>query len=346
VTAAISTIDDYIVRPYDDADEGKVIELLDETLGAGPIGARTREFFRWKHVANPFGHSFMLVAESGQRIIGLRAFLRWSFQAGPRSLHAVQAVDTATHPDYQGRGVFRRLTLAALEQLRNEADFVFNTPNEKSLPGYLKMGWEVVGTIPVSVRLRRPVRFAKRVSSFRDMAGSRPVDVTVAAPSASDVIYGSSEVPDLLTEMNTGRDDRISTDRSMAYLGWRYCTAPGLDYWAVREPGKGRLRGFGVFRIRSRGSLVEASVTDLFVRPGDRRCARSLIRAIASAAPVDHLTCHFPTGTVAASAAVRSGFLPTRKGIRLAVNKLRPEILPDPALLASWALSLGDVEVF
>ena len=345
MTAAISTDDDYIVRPYDDADEGNVIELLDATLGAGPIGERTGEFFRWKHVANPFGHSFMLVAVSGRRIIGLRAFLRWSFQAGPRTLHAVQAVDTATHPDYQGRGVFRRLTLAALEELRDEADFVFNTPNEKSLPGYLKMGWEVVGTIPVSVRLRRPVRFAKRVRSFRDIAGS-PVDVTVEAPSASDVINGSSEVPELLTEMNAWREDRISTDRSMAYLGWRYCTAPGLDYWAVREPGKGRLRGFAVFRIRSRGSLVEASVTDLFVRPGDRRCARTLIRAIASAAPVDHLTCHFPTGTVAASAAVRSGFLPTRKGIRLAVNKLRPGILPDPALLASWALSLGDVEVF
>jgi GNAT superfamily N-acetyltransferase len=345
VTAAISTDDDYIVRPYDDADEGKVIELLDATLGAGPIGERTGEFFRWKHVANPFGHSFMLVAVSGHRIIGLRAFLRWSFQAGPRTLHAVQAVDTATHPDYQGRGVFRRLTLVALEQLRNEADFVFNTPNEKSLPGYLKMGWEVVGTIPVSVRLRRPVRFAKRVRSFRDIAGS-PVDMTVEAPSASDVINGSSEVPDLLTEMNAWRDDRISTDRSMAYLGWRYCTAPGLDYWAVREPGKGRLRGFAVFRIRSRGSLVEASVTDLFVRPGDRRCAHTLIRAIAAAVPVDHLTCHFPGGTAAASAATRSGFLPTGKGITLAVNELRPGIVPDPASLASWALSLGDVEVF
>jgi GNAT superfamily N-acetyltransferase len=345
VTAAISTDDDYVVRPYDDADEGKVLALLDETLGVGPIGARTGEFFRWKHFANPFGHSFMLVAVSGDRIIGLRAFLRWSFQAGPRTLHAVQAVDTATHPDYQGRGVFRRLTLAALEQLRDEVDFVFNTPNEKSLPGYLKMGWEVVGTIPVSVRLRHPLRFARRVRSFGDVAGS-PVDVTVEASEVGDVISATSDVPDLLAEMNAGRDDRISTDVSMAYLNWRYCAAPGLDYRAVREPANGRLRGFAVFRIRSRGSLVEASVTDLFVRPRDRRCARTLIRAIASAVSVDHLTCHFPTGTAAASAATRSGFLPTGKGITLAVNELRTGIVPDPASLASWALTLGDVEVF
>ena len=344
MTDAKSTVD-YVIRPYDDADERKVIELLDATLGAGPIGERTSEFFHWKHIANPFGRSYMLVALSGSRIIGLRAFLRWSFQAGSRTLHAVQAVDTATHPEHQGKGVFRRLTLSALEVLGEEADFVFNTPNEHSLPGYLKMGWEVVGTIPVSVRVHRPLKFAKRITSFRDVAGSA-ADVTVEASAAMDVINSSSDVPDLLAEMSAGRDDRISTDRSLEYLRWRYCAAPALDYRAVREPTAGPLLGLGVFRVRTRGALVESTVADLLVRPGDRRTARKLLRSIAAAAPVDHMTCHFPPGSAASSAAARSGFIRTRRGILLTVNKLRPRILPDPASLSSWALSLGDVEVF
>ena len=77
----------------------------------------------------------MLVAEADGRIVGLRAFMRWEFAAGDRRFRAVRAVDTATHPDYQGQGIFSRLTLEALDALRDQADFVFNTPNEKSLPG-------------------------------------------------------------------------------------------------------------------------------------------------------------------------------------------------------------------
>jgi GNAT superfamily N-acetyltransferase len=59
-------------------------------------------------------------------------------------------------PDYQGRGIFTRLTLHAIDELAREGvAFVFNTPNDQSRPGYLKMGWEVVGQLPTLVRPTR-----------------------------------------------------------------------------------------------------------------------------------------------------------------------------------------------
>ena len=64
------------VRQYRDSDEPRVLELLRLTLGEGPSGERTSAFFRWKHLANPFGRSFMLVAEferSDHRSPGLHA---------------------------------------------------------------------------------------------------------------------------------------------------------------------------------------------------------------------------------------------------------------------------------
>ena len=62
-------------------------------------------------------------------------------------------MDTATHPDFQRRGIFSRLTEAAVEAARDDGvDLVFNTPNEKSGAGYLKMGWQEVGPIGVMVR--------------------------------------------------------------------------------------------------------------------------------------------------------------------------------------------------
>ena len=87
---------------------------------------------------------------------GFRTLMRWEFLDGERVVRAVRAVDTATHPDYQGRSIFTRLTLHALDELVAEGvEFVFNTPNEQSRPGYLKMGWQVVGQLPTAVAFHR-----------------------------------------------------------------------------------------------------------------------------------------------------------------------------------------------
>ncbi|MGH9197936.1 MAG: GNAT family N-acetyltransferase, partial [Acidimicrobiia bacterium] len=67
------------IRRYETNDESEVLDLLRLSLGGGPGGERLPEFFRWKHLQNPFGPSFMLVAERDERIIGLRAFMRWTF---------------------------------------------------------------------------------------------------------------------------------------------------------------------------------------------------------------------------------------------------------------------------
>ena len=44
------------------------------------------------------------MAEHDDRLIGLRAFMRWRLLAGTRVTSVPCAVDTATHPEYQGMG--------------------------------------------------------------------------------------------------------------------------------------------------------------------------------------------------------------------------------------------------
>ena len=58
--------------------------------------------------------------------------------------------------------VFRKKIVEALTA--EGVQFVFNTPNEQSRPGYLKMGWRVVGRPAVAVRprsLRSAIRMAR-----------------------------------------------------------------------------------------------------------------------------------------------------------------------------------------
>jgi GNAT superfamily N-acetyltransferase len=335
------------VRPFRAEDEQPVLDLLRASLGEGPTGQRSSRFFHWKHLENPFGASLMLVAEAEGSIVGLRAFMRWRFKAGDVVLRAVRAVDTGTHPDFQGRGIFSRLTREALDLVRGEADLVFNTPNEKSLPGYLKMGWQVVGRVPISVRVLRPIRFLRGLPSVREGAigllGRGDVPPTLA-PAVRDILEDEA-LESLLAERPY--QERLSTPLNVEYLRWRYASVPHLDYRVVREPEVGPLRGMAVFHVRPRGRLLETTISDVITRPGDREAIRRLLRrTLAAAATADHATCSFPSGSAAAAAARMRGFLRSPHGITLVANPLREGLRPDPAELRSWALSLGDLEVF
>jgi GNAT superfamily N-acetyltransferase len=327
------------IRRFEPADETQVLGLLGATLGGGPAGQRPASFFRWKHLENPFGPSLMLVAEADSRIIGLRAFLRWRFVAGGGTFEAVRAVDTATHPDYQGMGVFSRLTTTALAMLNGHADLVYNTPNGASRPGYLKLGWRDIGRVPVMVRARRPVRLLRGLRR----PGGLPARPTVAAMPAARVLEQGTAISRLLAE--TEADDRLRTSRDVPYLRWRYGAAPLLGYHAVTVEASRRLRGLAIFRVRPRGGLWESTVAELLVPAGDWRTAQRLLRRVTGAAPVDHLTLHASSRALTVSA-LGAGYVPAPGGISFVVKPLRDGLDPDPSTLAAWALSLGDLEVF
>jgi GNAT superfamily N-acetyltransferase len=334
---------DFVVRPYRDDDEGEVLELLRGALGGGPGGERPPEYFRWKHLENPFGRSFMTVAERRSEIIGFRSLMRWRFAMGGETIEAVRPVDTATHPEHRGRGVFQTLTLAALDALRGEVDLVFNTPNPDSLRGYLKMGWRVVGEVPISIRILRPARFA--AWKLRRGAATLPPPPAVRAPAAADVLRDDRGVAALLDRAEA-TPWGLSTVRTAEYLRWRFARAPVLRYHAVAERRGAELTGLAFFRLRSEGPLWGVTVADVIVPPGDTATARRLLAAVRRSADVAYVATSFPTGTAPASA--RSGPLsvPSPRRPTLVANPLRDGLRPDPLLRSSWALSAADVEVF
>ncbi|CAN5619486.1 hypothetical protein BH20ACT2_BH20ACT2_08680 [soil metagenome] len=334
---------DFHIRPFEEQDEQEVLELLQGSLGGGPFGRRTVRFFRWKHRDNPFGTSPAYVAEAGGTIVGFRTFLRWRWRTAAGVHEAVRAVDTATHPGHRGAGIFTRLTVEAVESLRQaDLDLIFNTPNTQSRPGYLKMGWTQVGTVPVAIRAVRPVRFAAGLARLGAPPSDEPVPCELET--AAGVLADTGAVTELLAR-TVAPDDRLSTDRTAAYLRWRYADAPDLDYRvAVATQGR-RLTGLALGRPRRRGLLGEFTLDELLVETGDVSTARALLRAVAGSG-CDHvaaITGHDPDLRAAWRAA---GFLTfPGKGMILTARPLRA-MPADPRSLSSWRLSLGDLELF
>ena len=311
------------IRPATEDDRPAILALLTKSLGWHD-DPRYAALFEWKHDENPFGRSPMWVACDGDRVVALRVFMRWQFRRGGETLRAVRAVDTATDPDYQGKGLFTALTMHGLDALGDEGvDFVFNTPNEQSLPGYLKMGWQVVGKVPVSFRLRTPGSlFTTAKARVPADLWSSPLDVGVPF---SDWLEGNE-----VERAASDEDPRgLITDRSDAFLAWRYGT-PLLGYRAVTGDG-----GSLVVRGRQRGASRELVAAEAVGLSSDR-LDRSAVAAL-SASGFDHvLRCGGPDA--------RHGFVPLPGGGP--VLTFRSLNLAAKPPLANWQLAMGDVELF
>jgi GNAT superfamily N-acetyltransferase len=198
------------IRPAEESDIPSIVELLKLSLGES-LMPKSETFWRWKHIDNPFGRSPVLLAFENNKLIGVRAFMRWEWRQGEKIIKAVRAVDTATHPNYQGQGIFSNLTRQLVDQCRDEGvDFIFNTPNKKSMPGYVKLGWSSLGRLPIRLN---PVLNGRVVTKE-----------TVS--NASSLTIGSFEFPS---------SDRLTTHYSTRYLQWRYADNPNADYHLLQN---------------------------------------------------------------------------------------------------------------
>lgn len=290
-----------------------IVELGSRSL-AWAGDERDRAFFRWKHLENPFGTSPAWGAWADERLVAFRTLLRWELALGERSLSLVRAVDTATDPDMQGKGLFRRLTTEAVESLTEAGiDAVFNTPNDQSRPGYLKMGWVQLGRPTLWVQPSSPVALARMVRA------------RVAAEKWSEpVTYGdaAAEVVDVVRPVETAG---WSTRRTPEFLAWRYGFEP-LHYRAVEVKG-----GHAVFRVRRRGPLREVAIVDWLSDEPDPVAVRRLVRACGDYAVAIGLT-------------PRHGFVPMpRQGPIVTWRTLANPVVPA---FGDVGFTLGDLELF
>lgn len=326
-----------IVRPIIPADVDEITRLLEICLGTSDI-PRTREFWEWKHFKNPFGISSGIAAEEEGKIIGLRVLMQWMWAAGGKSFQAVRAVDTVTHPDWRGKGIFSRLTSTLLEEIAKEGvSFVFNTPNQFSKPGYLKLGWKEVTRIPLWIRPLKPVRIAWRL-----IRKSEP-PVFKNEESPIQKVLENSDWESCLDPT----ESRLHTIRTSKYLRWRYCEIPGFVYHA-RYRTENNSSALIIFRHRQRRGLHELSISELLVSPEGAKLGKDLLEETIQASGADYAAGIAADETIEQELFRKCGFFPVgKKGPALTVKQLENR-LPEINILDwnNWRCSIGDLELF
>lgn len=307
----------------------EIIEVLKRSLGEGLL-PKSVEYFIWKHHKNPFGESQVILAREEGKIIGVRAFMKWNWACDGNTITTVRAVDTATDPAHQGKGIFKKLTMQAVHECTEAGlPFVFNSPNTMSMPGYLKMGWIENGRLPLFVGFG---------SIFHRLYRKGLEETLVSQYNIAEAL---DRLPVNWQHQQVG--NVYHTPLSKAYLEWRYRDCPVVRYGAVVEPGK---YGF-VFRLKKWKWTLECRICEVWMEAGCQEIEinMALKKMLGSIRPM-LVTC-------AASQAYQSrnnrpfGMIgPIAKGPIITLRTLAQTDLDSFHHFARWMPSLGSIELF
>ena len=198
-----------IFRKSTPEDIPNIIELLKMALGDAT--KRTLEVWNYKHINNPSGRSEVYVAELNGELIAVRAFMQWQWKnSSGKKMIFLRAVDTCVSPKHRRKGIFVNLTKYALDKSKEKGyHAIFNTPNDKSIGGYLKLGWQINRKINVNI-LFNPFFFLTHFIAREKE--SKPFKKEYSFE-------------------NYGEDPCLFTEKSKSFFDWRYYNNPMVEYF-------------------------------------------------------------------------------------------------------------------
>ncbi|MEP0713374.1 GNAT family N-acetyltransferase [Algoriphagus sp.] len=310
------------IRQATNDDLPAIINLLKASLGES-LTPKSEELWTWKHQTNPFGKSPMLLAEDNGFLCGVRVFLRWEFRHGEKVIPACRAVDTAIHPQHQGKGLFKNLTLSLAEKLKEDGvALIYNTPNAQSMPGYLKMDWQKWGKLPLKMYFNLHLGKSKNQSPLSDWSSL----TTLLAKIENDKFSA----------------DEIRTNLAPGYLRWRYVDCPLFPYHFISD-GETYLL---IYRIKNGKIGKELRIVDFFQLSsfGENEKLQLNIRLKTIQKNEGVRFTSFSGLQVKNTLPIELGHLPVMSvGPEVTLRKLATQ---ENVLSMPWAWSLGDLEVF
>jgi hypothetical protein len=235
----------YDVRPFRPSDREAYLDLYGEVFGSRPTDA----WFDWKYASNPYADGVpIVVAVHEGNLVGARSFLALELRTPTGRVGAFQACDTMVDPGHRRQGLFTRMTRDALTRYADGPALSFNFPNERTLSGNRKLGWELVEHLPVHHRFQDPARLVDRLPSAlrrplaAGVSGCYRLGERLRAPTAPGVaVERRPTVPvELLADLTRRRPpDAFHVPRDERFYGWRYAR-PDRDYdtYVARRDGR------------------------------------------------------------------------------------------------------------
>ena len=319
---------DINIRLATDDDKSQILKLLDTVFDEQQHFAwiRDERYYNWKYDSNVFGKTPLHIAEYNGEIVSSCALWPWNFISRGEIIKAYQPCDTTVHPGFQGKGIFSKINLNRISLAKEESiPLVFNFPNDNSLPGYLKLGWEYFLKLEWMVKPLKPFNL---LFNLRDKSKANPQEIHQDHRLNTDDCY-------TIAAKYQSYDGLIKTYRDEGFFRWRYTDHPFFKYGMVIAEKSKKSAG-AIFIVNAKNKIREMIVVDVF---GSNQLTPELFRRLTETGKqynVDYITTiyniHYNMHTL-----WKQGFIKVRNKNMIV---LPLDLALEPKLLdyANWSL--------
>ena len=259
----------FFIRPYEAEDEGGVLNLWEAAFGK----SMSRGLFRWKWLANPYGHQIMLCVDEKGTPVAMYSGIPLRANWRGETVRFTHLMDHNSHPAYRnvlgGRtGIFVRTANAFFERFGgpHASIFIYGFPGKR----HFFLGEKTLHYVP----LRGGLAFLSARSSdttFRMRAFRGKIERIDSALGDFDPL---SEACRTIFPFSVLRD--------AAFLSWRFLKHPERKYeiWVYRSFMGRSLKAYAVLFHEPESSCI----VDLFSSDGDVRFADFIARLMSAMA--------------------------------------------------------------
>lgn len=270
-------------------------ELRDFLRVAYPHDARKSDaqFLDWYYRQNPnvsMDHIPVWVAIDGGEIVGQLATILVQLKAGAAYTKAIWILEFILLPEYRGRGLGKRLVLAAREQYPTMITLGIN---EASTRVFNSLGWVSLGSTHRYHKLLYAGNAARNLSHFSFLrAGlnllSAPMRTTVGdrnAPNEYELKHDVGLDPAIDQLWATASAQwPCAVRRDLKFVNWQFRGQPGKIFHAIQLYRQRRLVGYAILFFRKGplgGVAPKAAISDIVY---DRENPDEIIEALLGAA--------------------------------------------------------------
>lgn len=113
----------------------------------------TAEYLKWQYADNPDGPAVGFDAWDGERLAAHYVCVPARARIGGQDVRVLLSLNTATHPDYQGKGLFTKLAAMTYNAGAEQGyDAVYGVANANSTPGFIrKLDFQLVRPLEARV---------------------------------------------------------------------------------------------------------------------------------------------------------------------------------------------------
>ncbi|REJ83067.1 MAG: GNAT family N-acetyltransferase [Bacteroidetes bacterium] len=351
---------DIQISKFSDSDYARLIRLTESTYPGKEISHPL--YLKWEYEQNPDGRAIIYVAEEEKKLAAQYLILQRKFYFDGEIISGSWSVNTLTHPDYRGMGLFGKLADKTYQHASELGIyFTAGVPNALSYPVFIsRLGFKNPGKLNFFVKPLRPLNIGMKIfGGLKSKEGSDIHFNLLPEKSSGNILseFDFKQDSDAYEGLHDKfiRTKKICGLRNFAYLKWRYQEIPERKYYLLKNSAE-ELKFLLVCRAKLVYGLNCLIILDIIADPEMPK--KNLIEymkdaiELSSRNKIDLVVCALSGNGCEAKLLKDSGFiLPPERFLPQQLHFIyrqhndfsRAQLMDE---MQNWHLTFGDYDVF